>query len=354
MPEFVHKPDFESARLHWEAFWQGEMIDRPCTRVLAPKDGVSLLPHPAGLVHPDDDLSATIRAYDDWASCIYFGGDAVPFYVPNFGPDIYAAFLGADLKFAKSNGTSWAVPFVDDWKSVEECLEKPRGYWWDEALDFARQIKTIGEGRFGAAVWDLHSNLDALAAIRGPQQFCMDILDRPNDVEVAVDRVRQSYAPIYDGLFDASGMYETGSSCWLPYYCEGRFGIVQCDFVCMISPEHARRFLYPALEEELGLLDHSCYHLDGPGALVHVNDILSIERIDSVQWVPGDGNAPVVEWMDLLKKIQEAGKSLYIAASPDEVKQCCRELRPDRVFFDVWAASVAEAEALLAWLKANT
>jgi hypothetical protein len=351
---FSYKPDYEDARRHWEAFWNGDMLDRPCTRVLASKDGMTLPPHPPGLRHPEDDLASAIRAWDNWASCVYFGGDAVPFFMPNFGPDIYAAFLGADLQFAKSEGTSWAKPMVTEWTSRGLHLENPQGYWWDEALRFARLIREMGEGKFGAAVWDLHSNLDALSALRGPQDLCTDILDCPDDVEAAMTTVRRSFAPIYDGLYYASGMDKTGSSSWLPYYCEGKFGMVQCDFVCLISPEQARRFLYPALEEEVGFLDRCCYHLDGPGALVHLDDILSIERIDSVQWVPGEGNPPVIEWMDLLKRIQAAGKSLYIAASVDQVKYCCRELRPEKVFYDVWAASQSEADALLAWLKTNT
>lgn len=349
---FSYKPDYEDARRYWEAFWNGQMLDRPCTRVVAPKDGVTPPPHPPGLHHPNDDLEAIVRAWDEWASCIYFGGDAVPFFMPNFGPDTYAAFLGADLEFAKINGTSWAKPCVTDWKKAD--LTKPGGYWWGQAVRYARLIRQAGEGKFGAAVWDLHSNLDALSALRGPQDFCTDLLDCPDDVEAAVNRVRRSFAPIYDGLYFESGMDKTGSSSWLPFYCEGKFGMVQCDFICMISPPQARRFLYPALEEEVAYLDHCCYHLDGPGALVHLDDILAIDRIDSVQWVPGDGNPPVIEWMDLLKRIQAAGKSLYIGASVDQVKHYCKELKPEKVFFDVWAPSQSEADALLAWLRANT
>lgn len=351
---FSLKPDYEQARRRWAAFWQGEMLDRPCIRLLAPRDGAIIPPHPPGLHHPSDDLEGIVRAYDNWASGIYWGGDAIPFFNPNFGPDIYSAFLGAELEFARNEGTSWAKPFVDDWNSSELDLQRPRGRWWDAALDYARLIHRIGRGKFGAAAWDLHSNLDALAAMRGPQQLCMDILDCPDDVEDAMNRVRRSFAPIYDELYAASGMVETGSACWLHYYCEGKFAVVQCDFICLISPEQARRFVYPALEEEAAHLDHCCYHLDGPGALVHLDDILSIDRIDSVQWVPGDGNPPVIEWMDLLKRIQSAGKSVYLAASADQVKYYCKELRPDRVFFDCWVGSQSEADALLDWLKTNT
>lgn len=351
---FSYKPDFEDARRHWAAFWQGEMLDRPCVRVVAPKDGVTFRGYPSGLQHSKDDLVSHMGIVDKWMSGLYYGGDAVPFFFPNFGPDVYAAFLGADLTFAKETGTSWAEPCVADWKSIMPQLRHPHGYWWYAALGFAELARRTGEGKFGVGVWDLHSNLDAMSALRSPQQFCMDLMDVPDDVEAAVNSMRRSYAPIYDGLFEASGMDKTGSSSWLPFYCENKFGIVQCDFICLISPSQARRFLYPALEEEVAFLDHSCYHLDGPGALVHLDDILAIDRIDVIQWVPGDGNPPVIEWMDLLKKMQAAGKSVIVAASVDQVKIYHRELRPDKVFYDVWANSQAEADALVEWLKRNS
>lgn len=350
----VYKPDLDEAKRRWSAFWAGEMIDRPCTRVIAPKAGTTPPPLPPGLHHPDDDLESCVRAFDNWAASVCFGGDAVPFFMPNFGPDIFAAFLGADLRFARENGTSWAKPIVSDWTSEGLRLDQPRGCWWEEALDFAALIRRIGEGKFGAAAWDIHPNLDALAALRGAENLCTDLIDRPDEVEGALDQVTRAFEAAYDGLFCASGMDDTGSSTWLPFYAEGKFAAVQCDFVCMISPEQARRFLYPYLEREVAHLDQCCYHLDGPGALVHLDDILAIERIHSIQWVPGSGNPPVIEWMDLLKKIQDFGKSLYIAATPEEVRAYHRELRPEMVFYDVWAPSQSEAESLLAWLRSNT
>lgn len=350
-----YKPDFIAAQRRWEAFWNGEIIDRPCCRIVAPKDGARGYPHPTGLQHPGMDLRAHVEAYDRWAGDVYFGGEAMPFFFPNFGPDVYSAFVGADLTgFEHGTGTSWAVPFVDDWASVTEQLERPRGYWWQAAIDYANTAREVAEGKFGIGVLDLHSNLDCLAAIRGPQNLCLDLADRPDDVGRALDAVRRSYQPIYDGLYAASGQDKTGTSSWLPFYCQGKFACIQCDFICMISPVLAKRFLYPALEEETQFLDRCCYHLDGPDALVHLDDLLAIEGIDAIQWVPGSGNAPHIEWMDVLKRIQAKGKALYVGASIEEVPVYHKELRPEKTFYDVWAPSQAEAEKLLDWLGANT
>lgn len=352
--EFAYKPDYEDALRHWEAFWAGEIIDRPCIRVVTPKEGVVQKPPPPGLHKPTDDFAAIARASDECAATLNFAADAIPFFLPNFGPDTYAAFMGASLEFAPEHSTSWTKPFVTDWKDVTKRLERPHGYWWERALAFASQAREIAKGKLGIAMLDLHCNMDCLAAIRGPQQLCLDLVDCPDEVEAAFKAVRKSYAEVYDGLFEAAGGPATGSSTWLPMYSPGKFNTIACDFICLLGPELARKFVIPCLEEEAAFLDHSCYHYDGPDALVHLDDILSIKDIHAIQWGPGAGSPPVIEWMDLLKKIQAAGKALWISTTPAELKVFHKELKPELVVYSVSASSEAEANELIKWLKDNT
>ena len=153
---------------------------------------------------------------------------------------------------------------------------------------------------------DLHSNMDCLRHF-SPQNFCMDIIDYPNDVEKILKEVRLLYKPIYEKLYEAGNM-KRGTIGWAPFYCEGKFATIQCDFLALIEPKDARRLVIPALEEEASFLDHCVLHYDGPEALVHFEDIMAISKIDVIQWVPGDGKPPMFEWMDLLKKIQKQVK----------------------------------------------
>jgi 5-methyltetrahydrofolate--homocysteine methyltransferase len=123
----------------------------------------------------------------------------------------------------------------------------------------------------------------------------------------------------------------------------------------MISPRMARKFVIPAVAEEAAYLDHCVYHYDGKEALGHLDDILAIDDIDVIQWVPGDGNPRSVEWMDLLKKIQASGKGLWIYDwTIDEIKQFYKELRPEGLLFQVGARTRAEADDLVEWLRKNT
>jgi len=44
-------------------------------------------------------------------------------------------------------------------------------------------------------------------------------------------------------------------------------------------------FVAPELDELSSWLDHSLYHLDGPGALRHLERLLAIPELDCVQWM---------------------------------------------------------------------
>lgn len=347
------KPDIDRAKLYWKAYWAGEIIDRPCICIKAFRNPEKPPRAPRGL-NGFGDWDEALAEFETWASEVVWLGEAIPSLLPNFGPDQFAAWLGSDLCHSSLNEeqTSWAVPSIYDWSNAS--LESPRGKWWDQMLAFMRRIATYSHGRFLPAVPDIHSNIDALVALRGVQNLCLDIYDTPEQIDVAMKAVRRAFPSVFLGIEEAGELTQYGYTSWLPFYCENRMSVLQCDFACFIGPEQFRRWAIPALEEEAAFLSHSVYHYDGPGALVHLEDILAIKRIDAIQWVPGEGNPPPIEWMDLLLRIQKVGKGLYIGASCEEVKIYHKTLRPEGVLYDVWASSEHEGEELLAWLRENT
>jgi hypothetical protein len=353
--ELQYKPDFERARTYWRAFWEGEIIDRPCVAVTAPLPGRprQSFPYMTGFRdgHTPEEAAAI---FERAAAGTYFGGEAIPFMELSFGPDQMAGFLGAEIHMAEDRATSWAVPCVEDLAQAPLDL-KDDNPTWHAMLDFYRRAAVYADGKFLLGMLDLHSNLDLVGALRGMQRLCVDMVDRPDEVLDAITRARRLYAPIYDQLYAAGDMARRGSIGWTPFYCEGKFATIQCDYICLISPRQARKFAIPALEEESAFLDHCVYHYDGPAALVHLDSILAIPGIDVIQWVSGDGQPPMHTWVDVLKRVQAAGKGLQMyGVSVEDVKRLSRELRPEKVLYCVGAESVAEADGLLEWLKQNT
>lgn len=354
--ELAYKPDFAAAKWRWAAFWEHEIIDRPLCWVQAPLDGAAQAPHPAYLAGWNDDFAEAAQQYDAYAAGTYFAGESIPIFTPSFGPEMFGAWIGADLERSEhsKDATSWAVPFVEDWREELPIRFDPNNTWWRRTLEFVTTAAHIGRGKFLVSMLDTHSNADGLASIREPALLCMDFLDTPELMHQAMRDVRAVYEPTYDALWKAAYGPEYGSAGWLPYYCEGKFGTTQCDFAIMVSPALFNEFFLPALEEEWAYLDHSAYHYDGPGALVHLDSILAAKDLDSIQWTPGSGAKPFIEWMDLLKVMQAAGKSLYIPTGPEEIKIYHRELKPELCCYQLSCSSQKEADDTLKWLVDHT
>ncbi len=104
----------------------------------------------------------------------------------------------------------------------------------------------------------------------------------------------------------------------------------------------------PELAREWAWLDHSLYHLDGPGAIRHLDSLLAAPDLNGIQWVPGANSGPATRWIPLLKRIQSAGKCIHYSIAPEELDVLIENLRPQGVMFNLWVSSPEEADAVVA------
>jgi hypothetical protein len=352
--ELAFKPDAAEAQQRLRAFWEGEILDRACVSIRAPKDGAS--PGRRSLIVAEDfNLPGAVDRFEQWAAQMFFGGEAMPALMPNYGPDQWAGFLGAKLTLVPDMDTSWAEPCIRDAAELPRLAIDPGNRWWKAIVGLTRIGGRRCAGRFLLSTIDTHSNLDCLAALRGPAQLCMDLLEQPEAVLRALRQVDTLYEPVYANLFEAGRMSRFGSTSWSDLWSEGRTQTVQCDFCCMISREHFRRFALPSLEFEISCLDHAVYHMDGPGQIRHLHDLLSLPGLHTIQWVPGAGQAPAPAWVEMLEKIQRAGKAVQVLVTADELKAIYRRLAPEKTFYWVQdCATESEARALLDWMERHT
>ena len=359
--QLQYKPDFEETKIAWRHFWAREGWKRPLIHAEVPRDPKAPIPPEESPDHHhyfrklNGDWDDYFKRIDRCLEETLFLAETVPNFRPDLGPDQFAAFLGAPLHFsASSPDTNWVEPIVENWAEFEFrlCPDNPA---WKTIRDLSRRMAEHARGRYLISTCDLHSNGDTLSALRNPERLCLDILDEPEQVARAMREVRALYQPVYDGLYEAAGRdEETGTIGWIPTWSDGRFATIQCDFICMVSPAIAREFIIPALEEEAAYLDHCIYHLDGPGALPHLDDILAVKDIDAIQWVSGAGQKPMWQWLDVLKKCQKAGKCLQIHdLNCEQAKHLHRELDPAGVVYCVRADGADEVAELSRWFENN-
>lgn len=353
------KPDFDRVKDMWRHFWAGEVKKRPLVVASTRKPGgqaADLSRHYYNAIKGNHEYQ--MGQLDIWVENTAFLAESVPYAGPDFGPDQFAAWLGTDLEFSEdSPTTNWAKTAIDDWDDFLPVRFDPKGKWFQGILDYSRKLARRGEGRYLVGMADLHSNMDAFLALRGSERLCMDFYDHPGKVAEAMAQVRGLYKPIYEALHEAGSMGgERGCIGWTPFWSDGKFATIQCDFLALLSPELSRRYVIPALEEEAAFLDHCVYHLDGPGCLPHLDDILSIRDIDVIQWVSGAGRKPMHEWTEVLRKCQAAGKGLQLYGIEDleTVKRISRELKPNGLVYCVGVKSEEECARITDWLERNT
>ena len=199
---------------------------------------------------------------------------------------------------------------------------------------------------------DWHPGGDALAAFRDPQNLAMDLLDHPDEVKRLLERVEADYYRLYDLSYHRLRAAGQPITSWTPLVSESKFYIPSTDFSIMISRAMFEEYFLPGIRRECQFLDRSIYHLDGPGALRHLDTILAIPELDALQWVPGAGNEGYAKWVKIYQQAQAAGKGIQVFASMDEIPLVEQTLSPRGLFLDVSGVPDRESgEAMLRELE---
>lgn len=349
-----YKEDWEQAQARLLAWWEGELVDRPCVQVTAPRAGYEDQYHSA-LCRPSSvtvqewwtDIERVVERTARRIEATFYGGEAFPLFNPNLGPALFAAYFGAPVRFLDTE-TNWVEPIVHDWDDAPELVIREDNPWWCLQIRLLEAAQEAGRGRWITGIPDTHAGGDALSSLRGNERLCMDLYDNPEPVRRALEDLVRAVAYAYDRYYSIVETERYGSSSgWLPSWCDGRSNAVQCDFIALISPATMEEFILPSIVAEARLLDRTIFHLDGPDAIRHLDMLLAVPEIHAIQWVHGAGREPMTRWMPLLRRIQAGGKSLHISATAPEVPVLLEALRPEGLMIHTATRTEEEARDLV-------
>ena len=315
MGGLLYREDMDEVRERLTIWWNGGDIGRPAMKITAPRpeplETVEAIPTPEGWVTHYSTSNFDYRVNLSARSCInnYYLAEAVPSVSPDLAPNCLALYLGC--KGVEMPGTVWCEPFIDN---PEEAKFEyvPDNFYWNFTLKLGQEQIRLGKGKFLFQFPDLIEGLDTLAAMRGTEKLLVDLVERPEWVHDCLRQITDRYFHYYDILYDMFRDEVGGSIFWA--WAPGRMSKFQCDFAAMISPDMFGEFMVPVLTEMCERVSYCMFHWDGPGAIAHHDHLLSIPKLDMLQWTPGAGEPPTYHsrWWHLYHKTVEAGKKLMI------------------------------------------
>ena len=244
--------------------------------------------------------------------------DMLPVANTQLGPGSLAAILGG--VFEGGEDTIWIHPNPDYTDDITFNPNHPNFLLHKNLL---KACKAKAQGHYYVGMPDLMEGLDVLAAIKGTDKVLLDTVMQPEVLERQMQQINDIYFRVFDELYDIIREGDEMAFCYFSSWAPGKMSKLQSDISTMISVDDYRRFVQPFIREQCQKIDYTLYHLDGVGAMHHLDALLEIEELNAIQWTPGvgepQGGSP--KWYDLYNKILAAGKSIMACwVTLDELK----------------------------------
>jgi len=333
----VLKEDISEAKNRMEAWWDHEIIDRPVISYYFPRNEGSI----AGLIDliffnfklakNPDIIDEVITDFEQRVKNLTYCGESVPSFIPYYGAGIMAAVFGVIPKF--QTGTMWfsrPTSPNDIVALLEDVKLNANNPWYSRLLHVTEYAAQHSQNKYQVSMTDLGGILDVLSSFLGPREIILTMKRRPDIIDTCREILLEKTLKVYDDLQNIINKYNDGCNAWMNVWSKKRWYPIQCDFCAMLNPTWFKKFALPDIITQAAHMDYSIYHLDGPNALIHLDDLLSIPELTGIQWVPGDGREPMghEKWYPIYKKIQAAGKNIVSTVTPSRLSTMYRNFDP--------------------------
>lgn len=337
----TYKPDWAEARERLSAWWAGEKTDRVPAYVTAPlKPAKPRAASRSNSVPEKYTDPATVLNNAEYAiERCFWGGESFPCHRVYFGPLFCLAYLGCRPNFAPD--TTWYEPCLRDWTELPEVKFDPANRWWQLSIEMARFSVDRAQNRWMVTLpMTIAALMDTICGLLGNEKTLMAMAERPEAVKAALARMMPLARQTYDEAHGILRHHQEGSVDWMHIWAPGRVISNQCDMSVMISPEMFRDFVAPELTDLYNHVDYGIYHMDGPGQIRHLDELLKIDKLHLIQWQPGtkmndpDHRDPM-KWIDLFRRIQEGGKKVLVSCPPERVRPLLDKIARDCVLLQI-------------------
>ena len=165
----------------FEAFFNFDVADRPPLNITLWKDDQKVVPQKIYSDYKDKWLDFDFRIEEAVAKLenTLFFGDALPVIWPNMGPEIFSAWCGCGYNYG--DRTTWSEPCIKDWDIDIDKGKLDRNHpLLLKTIEYTDLLIEASNGRFIVGLTDFHPGGDHIAALRDPQELCIDMIENLN------------------------------------------------------------------------------------------------------------------------------------------------------------------------------
>ncbi len=341
------KPDYQQCMARIEAWFNHEIIDRVPIRFHrhnAEYDDSLLSKQHATLKDRWYDAEFQVQSHIRSIEGMRFNAETFPVFMPNVGPDMFAACHGVNLIFG--DVTSWSEHYINSPEDIVKIKYTRQNEYFAKIEELTKLALEMSNHRYWVGYTDLHPGMDCAAAFRGPENLCMDMIMDPNFVHSLMDKSAEHFLDVYNYFDDMLKTHNQPSVTWMNIpVANGRMHIPSNDFSSMISPDMFEEFALATLQHEVKTMTHNVFHVDGLGVANHTDMILSVPNVECIQWVQGVADDyPIMQHIPYIKHVQSQNASIIVDLDKSDLDKFMAEVSPKGIF--LWIATDNEEQEI--------
>ncbi len=344
------KPDFDVCQKRIEAWFNQEITDRAPIRFHRHNAEYDLVIGSSSHATLRDrwmDAEFQAQSFLDSVKGQRFNAETFPVYMPNLGPNIFAAAHGAELTFGET--TSWIEHIVNKPEDLKKIRFSKENVYYKQMRKLTEVALQMCEDKFFVGYTDLHPGMDCAAAWRGTENLCTDLLLNPDLVRELLRLSTEHLLDMYDEYHELLSAHGQPSVTWINIPIPGgRMHVPSNDFSFMISPQQFNEFALPVLQKEVKTMTHNVFHVDGKGVANHIDSILSVPEVKAIQWVQGMADDyPIMQHIGFIKYIQSKNASVIVDLDKSDLEKFMNVVSPKGIFLWVATENDEEEQAII-------
>jgi hypothetical protein len=187
----------------------------------------------------------------------------------------------------------------------------------------------------------------------------MELYDDPVSVETRAQEAARLFLQVYDiqrRMIQDAGLHD-GMADWMNTWLPGEGICYSEDFSALCGESHFRRFFAPPNRQVMSRVGTAFLHLHS-AAIPCLPALLEISELDALELSNDPSGPSLPKLVAAARQVQAAGIPLQVSnwehpLTPAEIDYLLTSLRPQGLKVTFQAASLAEAQALYAAVKAQ-